>query len=94
MALFLRRDVFERFVSFPVALATFGMSVILLTVAAQRRWPELARRLAAGRAGEPRMPGGHAIPAILAGIAVVMLVMVAVVIVPYLISTLRQEHDV
>jgi glucose/mannose transport system permease protein len=28
-----------------------------------------------------------------AAIAVVMLVMVAVVIVPYLVSTLRQEHE-
>ena len=72
---YLAFDVFDRFVSFPVVLATFGIAIILLTVAAQRRWPALARRLAAGRAGEPRMPGGYAIPGALAAIALVMLLL-------------------
>ena len=62
---YLAFEVFERVLSFPVVLATFGILIILLAVMAQRRWPELSARLAVARSGPRRLPGGYAIPAAL-----------------------------
>ena len=59
---YLAFDLFERVLSFPVVLATFGIVLILLTVAVQRRWPSLSARLSSARAGERRLPGDYAIP--------------------------------
>lgn len=70
---YLAFDVFDRVLSFPVVLATFGILLILLTVMVQRRWPALAARLAAARTGERRLPGGYAIPAALFALCVVLL---------------------
>lgn len=72
---YLAFDVFERVLSFPVVLATFGIAIILLTVAAQRRWPALAGRLATARAGARRLPGGYAIPGALVTTAVILALM-------------------
>ena len=59
---YLAFDLFERVLSFPVVLATFGITLILLTVAVQRRWPKVSARLSSARAGERRLPGDYAIP--------------------------------
>lgn len=59
---YLAFDLFDRVLSFPVVLATFGIVLILLTVVVQRRWPSLSARLSSARAGERRLPGDYAIP--------------------------------
>lgn len=71
---YLAFDVFERVLSFPVVLATFGILLILITVMVQRRWPALSARLDAARAGERRLPGGLAIPASLLAATLILTV--------------------
>lgn len=53
-------DVFRRTAFFPIVLAAFGLTIILAAVWVQRRYPSLARRMAAQRAGAGRdVPGGN-----------------------------------
>lgn len=66
---YLAFDVFEDFLSFPVLLATFGITMIAAAVTIQRRWPTIATRLAEGRDVEPRLPGHYLAPAMLFAIA-------------------------
>lgn len=58
---YLAFDVFRKTVGFPIVLATFGLVVILLTVLAQQRYPELARRMDADRSSQRTIPGARVI---------------------------------
>jgi hypothetical protein len=53
---YLAFDVFKNFANFPVLLATFGLSVIVLTVWLQRRYPALARRVEARQTRHGAVP--------------------------------------
>jgi hypothetical protein len=53
---YLAFDVFREAVSFPIVLATFGMSVIVLTVLLQRRYPALARQVEGRQRGQRVVP--------------------------------------
>jgi hypothetical protein len=56
---YLAFDVFRRTLGFSIVLAGFGITIILLTVWLQKRYPALARRVAEERgAGRPALPGG------------------------------------
>ena len=52
-------DVFRRTLGFPIVLAGFGLSIILLAVWLQRRFPALTSRMGSDRlAGRRSLPGG------------------------------------
>ena len=72
---YLAFSVFRKTLGFSIVLAGFGLTVILLTVWLQRRYPVIARRLAASQ-GESRrfLPGGYAIFGLLAALTFVLLV--------------------
>lgn len=71
---YLAFDVFRRTLGFSIVLAGFGLVVILLTVWLQRRYPALARRVAAEQGSDrPSLPGGYLIFAAAAGLAFVLL---------------------
>jgi hypothetical protein len=71
---YLAFDVFRKTLSFPILLATFGLSLILLTVWAQRRYPSLARRIEAQRGpGRATLPGGYFTLGAAAVVALVLL---------------------
>lgn len=53
---YLAFDVFRNVANFPVLLATFGLSVIVVTVWLQRRYPALARRVEARQARRGTVP--------------------------------------
>ncbi len=53
---YLAFDVFRTAMSFPIVLATFGISVIVITVSLQRRYPALARQV------EERQQGQRVVP--------------------------------
>ena len=55
---YLAFDVFRQALSFPVVLATFGTSVIVLTVWLQKRYPSLARQVEERHGGRRTVPGG------------------------------------
>ena len=56
---YLAFDVFRKTVGFPIVLATFGLVVILVTVLAQQRYPELVRRMDADRVTQRTIPGAR-----------------------------------
>lgn len=85
---YLAFDLFERVLSFPVVLASFGIALILLTVAVQRRWPSLSARLSSARAGERRLPGDYAIPVALLVTTVALLTLAP----PKATERLWREH--
>jgi len=58
---YLAFDVFRKTVGFPIVLATFGLVVILVTVLAQQRYPELVRRMDADRLTQRTIPGARVI---------------------------------
>jgi len=60
---YLAFDVFRDTLAFPLLLATFGISVILVTVLLQRSYPRLVRRVdeRAGGVGARRLPGGYGV---------------------------------
>ncbi len=53
---YLAFDVFRTALSFPIVLATFGASVIVIAVWLQRRYPALARRVEARQRGQRIVP--------------------------------------
>jgi hypothetical protein len=53
---YLAFDVFRNVANFPVLLATFGLSVIVVTVALQRRYPSLVRQVEARQARRGAVP--------------------------------------
>ncbi|OYV65470.1 MAG: hypothetical protein B7Z72_12250, partial [Gemmatimonadetes bacterium 21-71-4] len=65
---YLAFDVFRQVANFPVLLATFGLSVIVVTVWLQRRYPSLARRVQAQQEKRGAVP--HA-PLVFGGAIVV-----------------------
>jgi hypothetical protein len=72
---YLAFDVFRKTLSFPILLATFGLSLILLTVWFQRRYPALARRIEAERGpGRATLPAGYLTLGAAAVIALLLLV--------------------
>ena len=59
---YLAFDVFRRTLGFSIVLAGFGLTVIALTVWLQRRYPAIARRMAAQRGdARPRLPGDYTV---------------------------------
>jgi len=58
---YLAFDVFRKTVGFPIVLATCGLVVILVTVLAQQRYPELVRRMDADRLTQRTIPGARVI---------------------------------
>jgi len=75
---YLAFDVFRDTLAFPLLLATFGISVIIVTVLLQRSYPRLVARFdsradAAGGTGARRLPGGYAL--FLAPFALALLMM-------------------
>jgi hypothetical protein len=72
---YLAFDVFRRTLGFSIVLAGFGLAVILLTVWLQRRYPVLARRVAAERGdGRRSVPGGYALFGFMAALTLLLLV--------------------
>jgi len=59
---YLAGEVFRSTAYFPVALALLGGAVLFATVWLQRRFPALAARLGAQRAGRSGLPGSPAMP--------------------------------
>jgi hypothetical protein len=53
-------DVFKVTTAFPIVLAMIGVSIIILTVWVQKRFPDLIRRMAGDPSQAPRFPGGVA----------------------------------
>ena len=71
---YLAFDVFRRTLGFSIVLAGFGLTVIVLTVWLQRRYPALARRIAAEQGdARPTLPGGYALFGIGAALTLVLL---------------------
>jgi hypothetical protein len=69
-------EVFRDLASFPVILATFGTVVILLTVWAQRRYPDLVARVRADRGVQTEtLPGDYVTATAPFAIAVMLLVL-------------------
>lgn len=68
----LANELFRGSVAFPIALATIGLTTILLTVWLQARFPGLVRR---GHAlvNAPRLPGHHLLPALAVAFALLMM---------------------
>ncbi|MDE3128249.1 MAG: hypothetical protein KGL38_09580 [Gemmatimonadota bacterium] len=58
---YLAFDVFRDVVNFPVLLATFGLSVIVVTVWLQRRYPALARQVEARQERRGAVPHARAV---------------------------------
>ncbi|MBA4072905.1 MAG: hypothetical protein C0497_13855 [Gemmatimonas sp.] len=61
-------DVFKLTTAFPLVLATIGISIIVLTVWVQKRFPEAIRRMGGDPSKPARFPGGVAVllaPAVL-----------------------------
>jgi len=54
----LAADVFKVTTTFPLVLALLGVTVIILTVWAQKRFPEVIKRMGGDPAQPPRFPGG------------------------------------
>ena len=66
---YLAAEVFRETAYFPVILALMGGALLAATVWVQRRFPELASRLASRRGGRGGLPGTPLLPWLLAGLA-------------------------
>lgn len=54
----LANDVFKLTLAFPLLLAVLGVSIIIITVWVQRRFPDLVRRVGGDPSRPPAIPGG------------------------------------
>lgn len=67
--MYLAGEVFRTTAYFPVALAALGGAMLFATVWLQRRFPVLATRLGAHRAGRRGLPGSPVMPWLFVGLA-------------------------
>jgi hypothetical protein len=67
--MYLAGEVFRSTAYFPVALAALGGAMLFATVWFQRRFPALATRLGAKRAGRGGLPGSRVLPWLVAAMA-------------------------
>ncbi len=73
---YLAFDVFREVASFPVVLATFGISIILLTVLAQRRYPAILALVDSRRGGRSGTLPGDQVTALMPFVIAIVLLFV------------------